>query len=116
MKPSRVCTQPGCPVLAPSGRCEAHRTEQRAYGNRFTVGAYGRPWRRLRDAHVNASPFCVECAKAGQVVLGTDVDHIIPHRGDRGLLMDPRNLQTLCEKHHGQKTQAETQANINGYI
>jgi 5-methylcytosine-specific restriction enzyme A len=114
MKPLRVCTRPGCPVLTPHGRCGEHRIEQRVHGNRFTVGAYGRPWRRLRDAHRARSPFCVECAKAGQVVVGTQVDHIVPHRGDRVLLMDPRNLQTLCDTHHGQKTAAETRAMLYG--
>jgi len=43
-------------------------------------------------------------------MLGTDVDHIIPHRGDPLLMADPQNLQTLCETHHGRKTARESWA------
>jgi 5-methylcytosine-specific restriction endonuclease McrA len=28
------------------------------------------------------------------------VDHIVPHRGDRRLLLDRNNLQSLCQRCH----------------
>jgi 5-methylcytosine-specific restriction endonuclease McrA len=31
---------------------------------------------------------------------GTVADHVIPHKGNRALFFDPRNLQTLCKEHH----------------
>lgn len=107
-RPPRVCTQPGCHVLTSRGRCNEHSAEKRAEAQRFTVKAYGRPWRRVRDVHLMASPWCVECLKTGHTTLGTDVDHVIPHKGDRALMLDPSNLQTLCQRHHGQKTVRET--------
>ena len=33
-------------------------------------------------------PLCVECMKQGRYVKATDVDHIIPHRGDKILFWD----------------------------
>ena len=36
--------------------------------------------------------------------MATDVDHIIPHKGDRSLLYDERNLQALCHECHSRKT------------
>ncbi|WP_232367816.1 HNH endonuclease [Tritonibacter horizontis] len=33
------------------------------------------------------------------------VDHVIPHRGDLGLFLDPANLQTLCPDDHDQNKQ-----------
>lgn len=33
------------------------------------------------------------------------VDHVVPHRGDLGLFLDPANLQTLCPDDHDQNKQ-----------
>ena len=35
----------------------------------------------------------------------TEVDHIIPHRGNMALKKDMDNLQGLCNKCHSRKTQ-----------
>jgi len=37
----------------------------------------------------------------------TDVDHIIPHKGNWDLFTDLKNLQGLCHAHHAEKTAAE---------
>jgi 5-methylcytosine-specific restriction protein A len=37
----------------------------------------------------------------------TDVDHIIAHRGDDRLRLDPANLQSFCHAHHSSKTATE---------
>jgi len=108
--PLKHCLEPGCPALVPLGRCPAHRKQERATANRFTVGAYGRKWRRLRESHLAENPYCVDCLLEGRRLLGTDVDHIQPHRGDEALMWDPNNLQTLCERHHGRKTAREVWA------
>jgi 5-methylcytosine-specific restriction enzyme A len=106
--PLKHCLEPGCSALVARGRCPVHHRAARRIANRFTEGTYGRPWRRIRNAWIADHPFCVVCLAAGVLELGADVDHIIPHRGDRGLLLDPHNLQTLCETHHGQKTARES--------
>ena len=39
--------------------------------------------------------------------MATDVDHIVPHRGDARLLYDENNLQSLCKSCHSRKTATE---------
>jgi 5-methylcytosine-specific restriction protein A len=44
------------------------------------------------------------CAGCGHVAAVLDVDHIEPHRGDRGAFWRRSNLQALCPSCHAQKT------------
>ena len=46
------------------------------------------------------------CRHAGcpELTRATVVDHIRPHRGDWALFVDPANHQSLCKRHHDQKT------------
>jgi len=37
-------------------------------------------------------------------VRATHVDHVLAHRGDEGLRLDPNNLQALCHSCHSRKT------------
>jgi 5-methylcytosine-specific restriction protein A len=39
--------------------------------------------------------------------LATDVDHVVPHRGDRQLFWDTSNHQALCHSCHSRKTGKE---------
>lgn len=89
---------------------------------------YGADWQRVRHAHLLAHPHCVMCMRDSHVPDGlspVDVvlwcaergirepvgnigDHIIPHRGDDRLRLDPSNIQTLCKPHHdGEKARSE---------
>lgn len=61
-------------------------------------------WRALRKDVLFTVPLCVTCSAAGRVTVATDVDHIIPHRGDRELFFDIKNLQPLCKSCHSRKT------------
>jgi 5-methylcytosine-specific restriction protein A len=61
-------------------------------------------WIERRAYIMGKSPLCVECQKEGRVVAGTDLDHIIPHRGDKVLFWDKANLQVLCHSCHSKKT------------
>ena len=62
---------------------------------------YDATWRRLRAQHLRIHPACVHC---GIIREDNNVDHIVPHRGDDALRLDPRNLQTLCRSHSSRKT------------
>ena len=64
----------------------------------------------LRPAQLVREPFCRECAKQGERVRATVVDHIVPFRGDWKLFVDPNNHQSLCKHHHDLKTAAEQAA------
>nr|DAE96978.1 MAG TPA: HNH endonuclease [Caudoviricetes sp.] len=43
----------------------------------------------------------------GEIVPATEVDHIIPHRGDQKLFWDMSNWQALCHNCHSAKTARE---------
>lgn len=77
------------------------------YKGTSSARGYGYRWKKLRDRYIAQHPHCEECFKAGQVVIATEVDHIIPLRGDQALLYDERNLQSLCKSCHSRKSARE---------
>lgn len=116
--PLRPCAHPGCAALVRgSAYCDKHRAESRAVrrnlqGERGISAAWhylyeSRRWRTIRAAQLMAEPFCRECARVGERVRATDVDHIKPHRGNKKLFYDTANLQSLCHACHSRKTMAE---------
>lgn len=68
---------------------------------------YGWRWQKAREGWLRAHPLCVRCEARGLVVVGTDVDHIVPHKGDMELFWDRTNWQTLCGTCHDTKTATE---------
>lgn len=58
---------------------------------------YNRAWERIRAAHLQAQPNCVQCGRPGQ-----HVDHRLPLA--QGGTHDEANLQTLCASCHSRKT------------
>ena len=108
-RPNTPCRHPGCAALVPYGTkyCEEHKPlhseEVRSAGAR----GYGRAWQKARKRYLETHPFCVECMKEGKYVKATDVDHVVPHRGDKRLFWDQSNWQPLCHRHHSSKTRRE---------
>jgi len=110
-KAKRLCTKPGCNAYALTNRsrCAAHpphreydskRPEYRALYT--TIG-----WSDMKRNQLRSHPLCAEHGRKGRVVAGSQVDHIIPHKGDLALFFDPSNLQTLCASCHSRKTARE---------
>ena len=66
-----------------------------------------RKWRSYRLRFLAKHPLCVECEKNGIITMSTEVDHIIPHKGDISLFWDPNNHQSLCKPCHSTKTVSE---------
>lgn len=63
-------------------------------------------WQRLRAAQIRREPYCRLCMLMGRLnTTDLEVDHIQPLK--RGGSDHAGNLQTLCAKHHGEKTRAE---------
>lgn len=60
-------------------------------------------WRSLRARHLRRSPWCVVCLQVGFRTRANEVDHVRAVRLGGGALT-PGNLQSLCGKHHRQKT------------
>lgn len=110
MKPLKPCRHPGCPVLTRDGWCDKHRPRYSRGASEKYHWMYSLPiWRDdLRPAQLLREPFCRECAKAGRRARATVVDHIVPHRGNWTLFVDPANHQSLCKYHHDRKTMQET--------
>ena len=111
LKPLRPCRHPGCCVLVSDGYCDAHRPR----GDRRSEEAKSWRWMYqtdewkldLRPAQLLREPFCRECARRGVRTWATVVDHVVPHRGDWQLFIDPANHQSLCERCHNRKTARE---------
>jgi 5-methylcytosine-specific restriction protein A len=108
----RACGQPGCPGVQPGPWCDAHRpkrSEERFRPN-LEVRRWYRTarWARLRAKALAKQPFCPECEAAGRPVTDTtDVDHVIPHRGDPVKFWEGP-LQALCASCHSTKTRRES--------
>lgn len=91
------------PMVEPgSWRTDKQTSTQRGYGYRWQQ--YRNGWLRRHslcgDRLNERSPQHSQCARDGRAVPGTDVDHIIPHRGDQSLFWDETNHQTLCSTCH----------------
>jgi len=67
-------------------------------------GRWRHPVWGLRAQVLADNPWCVECQQRGALEVATDVDHIIPHRGDPDRFWNRENLQGLCPTCHRRKT------------
>lgn len=118
------CVYPGCRTLVSKDDryCSRHRERgealdqtrkaEREERRRKRVGSassrgYGYAWKKRREAFLRENPLCVECLKRGLYVPATDVDHIVPHKGDMEKFWDWDNLQALCHECHSRKTARE---------
>lgn len=61
---------------------------------------YGRRWRRLRLLYLAENPLCVVCGEAA-----SQADHVLAR--EKGGTDDWENLQSLCHRHHSEKTARE---------
>jgi len=104
MKPMRPCKYPGCGALTERAYCAEHAAKHAGTPRpRYHEWYNTSEWRRARRAWLNANPWCAVCGEPGNVV-----DHIQPHKGDRGLFWGQGNWQTLCERCHAAKSARET--------
>ena len=96
-RPNTPCRHPGCVALVPYGQkyCEAHKPLHPEEVRSAAGRGYGRAWQKARKRYLEAHPLCIECMKEGKYVKATDVDHIIPHRGDKKLFWDDLDLLTI---------------------
>lgn len=108
-RPKTPCHHPGCPELVEPGRlfCEKHLPLHPEATRPAAKRGYNRRWQKARKSYLEAHPLCVQCAKQGEYVRATVVDHIVPHRGDQKLFWDQNNWQSLCKSCHDKKTLTE---------
>ena len=113
----RPCARAGCPnTVQRGGYCAACNQRSptavvdKARGS-STERGYGYRWQQARAAFL-ALPENVLCKDpdgrhVGVYKLATEVDHIVPHRGDLALFWDTSNWQGLCTSCHSCKTARE---------
>lgn len=114
----RACSGPGCSNLVAAGCCpECQRTRERARGT-ATARGYDARWRSRRRRFLARYPFCgmrpngqvpvmSQCFALGLLVDATQVDHVVPHRGNQQRFWDEQgNWQALCASCGGRKSQA----------
>ena len=104
------CAEKFCPNLVSEGRyCDVHKREKEnnyereAYRSVYTTTK----WRVKRAIFLKQNPLCVMCLKNNVFTPATEIDHIIPHRGEFRLLWNRENWQALCKHHHSSKTAKE---------
>lgn len=89
-----------------SGRCSRHQREAWAKKLVATKRITGRRLQAMRESLFRREPLCVECKKAGLVVLATQRDHIVPLA--EGGADDQDNEQGLCFDCHESKSLGES--------
>jgi len=68
---------------------------------------YNYRWQQTRLGYLRKHPLCVHCQALGRVTVATDLDHIVPHKGDMEMFWQSSNWQGLCSYHHKLKTVKE---------
>jgi 5-methylcytosine-specific restriction protein A len=103
-------TRPHAHNLAkPTAQAKAAYKRQRAKRSDTMRGTahergYDARWRKAARAYLNEHPLCVACEQSGRLTAAGVVDHLVPHRGGKGLFWDQANWQSLCKACHDQKT------------
>ena len=65
-------------------------------------------WKRIRATVLEWHPLCKGCLAKGKTTPATEVDHILPHRGEKALFyVNLEGLQSLCSHCHGIKSRDE---------
>jgi 5-methylcytosine-specific restriction protein A len=100
--------------LVKFGRCQQHAPDF-SRGTRTERG-YSNDWYKATRAWMMEDPERIWCSDpfgshGRRLVIGTDTDHITPHRGDPRLFWDESNWQRLCKRCHGLKTKGEGDVN-----
>lgn len=109
----KPCQYAGCRKYAVKGSayCREHQTKvsnefDKHRGSSRERG-YTSKWEKFRKTFLAEHPLCVECLKHGRIKPATDVDHIVPHKGDMNKFWNLKNLQALCHECHSRKTAIE---------
>lgn len=115
LKPMKPCAAPACGALVRGVRyCSKHehliKVVTRQHDERresSTQRGYSYKWQQARKGFLAKHPLCAECERQGRIAAATDLDHIIPHKGDKDAFWTRSNWQALCHPCHSRKTATE---------
>ena len=65
-------------------------------------------WLQLRDLKLSEQPLCEEHLSRGELVAGTEVDHVIPISKGGPPYPDLDGLRVYCKSCHSRKTAVDT--------
>ena len=82
-------------------------TQRSETGQRVQAWYKTKAWQRLRARQLKRHPYCQCPHHKNQKVVADTVDHITPHRGDRNLFWDPKNLQSMLKECHDRFKQSQ---------
>lgn len=104
----RVCAHVGCTNLVTSGYCEEHKAEVQFRRDRERQRLYNSArWRKIRKNQLAKEPWCADHLARGEYVPATEVDHQVPHKGNKNtFFLGPFN--SFCKICHSKKTHQET--------
>ena len=105
--PLHTCAKPGCNNLTRDRYCELHNQRPQDTRANSNERGYTYKWHREAKSYLAKHPWCVECGRNGRHSPATEVDHIIPHKGNQQLFWDRGNWQGLCHRCHSRKTAKE---------
>jgi len=114
----KYCAEPLCTAKVTHGRCALHsRQVQKARGT-STQRGYGYRWQVRAARFLTQFPLCgmrynglppvmSQCRDEHRLTEATQVDHVVPHRGDQALFWDELgNWQALCASCGAKKSKA----------
>lgn len=94
-----------------NGLCTKHQAQRQRevdqYRESSNARGYTSKWRVARALFLRQNPLCRAHQQRGELAAATEVDHIVPHRGDMKLFWNRKNWQSLCATCHSAKTASE---------
>ncbi len=95
-----------CPPGATKAQKEwAWQSRQNGSHDLYNLWAWRKP-NGIRERQLQEQPLCEECIQRGITEIATDVDHVIPHKGDMDAFLSGE-LRSLCHPCHSRKTLKE---------
>ena len=94
-KPKSICRYPGCNEFCHDTYCDKHKKQIAKERNSTNSKIYNSRWRRVSKTYLKEYPLCVQCRKEGRLTPATEVDHIIPHKGDMKLFWNKNDSNMI---------------------
>lgn len=102
--PAPACLVSYCPERRPCPAHDAGRAHRPVSWGWYHLARWRHPVWGVRAQALRKNPLCQVCQREGVVTAATEVDHVIPHRGDPWLFWSVENCVGLCHQHHVEKT------------